>query len=339
MTRNTETSERDERTRWTTVALMLPPASRHDHSADVEARAMEQRELACGVEARLILLGDEGYPTALGTIPAPPPFLLLRGELHAEDALALAIVGSRHATPYGLATAERLAFELAARGVTIVSGFARGIDTAAHRGALAAGGRTIAVLGSGMDVIYPPENRRLVPRVLERGALVSQFPMGTPALPAHFPLRNRTIAGLALGTVVVEAAERSGALITAGHAGELGREAFAVPGPITSEMSRGTNRLIQDGAKLVQGWEDVVAELPEPWRRCLKEPIGAPASAPALEAEEERLLALVGSEPVHIDRLIDASGAPAGKTAALLLALELKGSVHQLPGKHYIRKN
>ena len=234
--------------------------------------------------------------------------------------------------------AERLAAELAARGVTIVSGFARGIDTAAHRGALAAGGRTIAVLGCGVDVSYPPENRKLVPRVLERGALISQFPMGTEALPGHFPLRNRTIAALALGTIVVEAAERSGALITAGHAGELGREVFAVPGPVTSETSRGANRLIQDGAKLVQGWEDVVAELPEVWRRCLQEPAGVGAPAPAPEGDEERVLALVGGEPVHIDQVIEQSGVPSGRTAAVLLSLELKGWVRQLPGQRYTRR-
>ena len=301
-----------------------------------EATVAEQRELARRAGARLLGLAHDAYPAPLKAIPAPPPCLFVRGELRTEDALALAIVGSRHATAYGLAVAERLAGELAARGVTIVSGFARGIDTAAHRGALAAGGRTIAVLGCGVDVCYPSENRRLVGRVLERGALLSQFPMGTPALPAHFPLRNRTIAGLALGTMVVEAAERSGALITAGHAGELGREVFAVPGPITSDVSRGANRLIQDGAKLVQGWEDVVAELPEVWRRCLTNG-PAPAPGPAPEGDEARILAVVGGEPTHIDRVIEGSGVPSGRTAAVLLSLELKGWVRRLPGQHYIR--
>ncbi|MBI2152563.1 MAG: DNA-protecting protein DprA [Candidatus Rokubacteria bacterium] len=297
----------------------------------------EQRQLARRAGARLLLREDDEYPAPLRAIPDPPPFLLARGELRAEDALALAIVGSRHATPYGVAVAERLAAELAARGVTIVSGLARGIDTAAHRGALAAGGRTIAVLGCGVDVCYPPENRRLVGRVLERGALLSQFPLGTPALPRHFPLRNRTIAGLALGTIVVEAAERSGALITAGHAGELGREVFAVPGPVTSELSRGANRLIQDGAKLVQRWEDVVAELPEVWRRCLREAPGVAVPVGTPEGDEERVLALVGGDPVHIDQVIERSGVPSGRTAAVLLSLELKGWVQRLPGQHYVR--
>ncbi len=326
-----------EWTRWDAVIAALPARPGARTRADIGAALSEQRELAERAGARLLLTEDDEYPVSLKAVPAPPPFLLVRGELRGEDALALAIVGSRHATAYGIGMAERLAADLAVRGATIVSGFARGIDAAAHRGALAAGGRTIAVLGCGLDVTYPPENRKLVRQVLERGALISQFPMGTPALPGHFPLRNRTIAGLALGTIVVEAAERSGALITAGHAGELGREVFAVPGPVTSETSRGANRLIQDGAKLVQGWEDVVAELPPVWRRCLTEGAGAETPAPAPEGDEPRVLALLGGEPIHIDHVIDRSGVPSGRAAAALLTLELKGWVRQLPGQHYVR--
>ncbi len=329
--------EQDKQGGWEAVLSALRASPGPAASAATPTSAAEQRDLARRVGARLVLSDDEDYPASLRAMVAPPPFLLIRGAILPEDALALAIVGSRHPTPYGLQMAEHLAFELAARGITIVSGFARGVDTAAHRGALAADGRTIAVLGSGADVVYPPENRRLVSQVLARGALVSQFPLGTPALPRHFPLRNRTIAGLALGTIVVEAADRSGALITAGHAGELGREVFAVPGPITSEMSRGANRLIQDGAKLVQGWEDVVGELPETWRRCLKAPVAAPACAPIGAPDEGKLLDLISSEPVHIDRLIERSGVAPGRTAALLLTLELNGRVRQLPGQRYIK--
>src|SRR5881396_3144859 len=212
--------------------------------------------------------GDTRYPALLGAIPPPP--LFVRGELVDDDTLALAIVGSRRPTPYGLAVAERLASDLAARGLTIVSGLARGIDAAAHRGALAAGGRTLAVLGCGLDVVYPPENRALARAIETQGALVSQFAPGVPALAGHFPARNRTLAGLALGVVVVEAADRSGALITAGFAGDLGREVFAVPGRITSPTSAGAHRLIQDGAKLVTCWQDIVSELPEPWRRAVR---------------------------------------------------------------------
>jgi DNA processing protein len=295
-----------------------------------------QQERAASVGAALVLAGEPGYPVQLRTIPGPPRFLFVRGEIRDEDALAVAIVGSRHATTYGVRVAERLAGDLASRGVTVVSGLARGADSAAHRGALNAGGRTLAVLGSGVDVIYPPENRKLAEQVAARGALVSQLPMGSPPFQAHFPLRNRTIAGLSLGTVVVEAAERSGALITAGCSGELGREVFAVPGNVTSDLSRGTNGLIQDGAKLVREWSDVVAELPEVWRRCLKAPVAA-VETEAPRGDEGRLLDLLGGEPVHIEELIERSGIGSGKTAALLLGLEIRGWVRQLEGKMYVQ--
>src|SRR5213083_1346270 len=221
--------------------------------------------------------GHPDYPDLLGAISSPPT-LDVRGALTEDDALALAIVGARAATPYGIEVTERLAGELAARGVTIVSGLARGIDAAAHRGALGARGRTLAVLGCGIDVVYPPENRALARAIEAQGALVSQFAPGMPALPGHFPARNRTLAGLALGVVVVEAADRSGALITAGFAGDLGREVFAVPGRITSPTSAGAHRLIQDGAKLVTCWQDIVSELPDQWRRAVRgmsAPMGA----------------------------------------------------------------
>jgi DNA processing protein len=265
----------------------------------------------------------------------------MRGGLRAEDALAVAVVGSRRATPYGLEIAQRLAADLAARGVTVVSGLARGIDSAAHRGALDAGGRTVAVLGSGADVIYPPENRALARRIAERGAVVSQFAPGTPPLPHNFPERNRVIAGLALGVVVVEAAARSGSLITAGLAGELGREVMAVPGRVTSAESQGAHRLIQDGAALVQGWEDVIAQLPERWRACVRmvpADAGVARAAGGGEAAGEtgRVLGALGDEPVTIDEVIDRSGLASGRAAALLLELELAGRVRQIDGKRFV---
>jgi DNA processing protein len=282
--------------------------------------------------------GDARYPALLGAIPAPPR-LFVRGGLDAADALAVAIVGSRRPTPYGLAIAERLASELAARGVTIVSGLARGIDTAAHRGALAAGGRTLAVLGCGLDVIYPPENTLLARAIEARGALVSQFAPGVPALAGHFPARNRTLAGLALGVVVVEAAERSGALITAGFAGDLGRETFAVPGRITAPTSAGANRLIQDGAKLVTCWQDIVSELPEPWRRAVRGP-SAPTSdrqQPEIGSDEAILFRLLApDEPQHIDRLIARAEMDPARAAALLVTLELGGWARQLAGQRWV---
>jgi DNA processing protein len=307
-------------------------------ACDAVAEASRQRALAERCGARLVTLDDPDYPPGLRVVPQPPPFLLVRGALTREDGLAVAVVGSRRATAYGLRTAEELAGALGARGVTVVSGLARGVDTAAHRGALAGGGRTVAVLGSGLDVIYPPENRRLAEAVARGGALVSQFPMGTPPLPQHFPIRNWVIAALTLGTVVVEAAERSGALITARWASELGREVYAVPGNVSSPASQGTNRLIQDGAKLVRDWEDVVAEWPETWRRALRpvEP-AAPGTRAAMRPGEDRLLGLLGDRPVAIDGIIEESRMPASEVAASLATLELRGLVRRLPGQRYVR--
>lgn len=283
---------------------------------------------------------DPEFPRLLRDIPLAPAELHVWGRLLDADALAVAVVGARHATPYGLEVAERLAFDLAARGVTVVSGLARGIDSAAHRGALEAGGRTIAVLGSGLDAIYPPENRRLAGRIAEHGAVLSQFAPRARALPYHFPERNRVIAGLALGVVVVEAAERSGSLITAGHAAELGREVMAVPGRVTSPLSRGAHGLLKDGAAPVEGWEDVVALMPRPFQALVTRAPGvvAPAGGGARpDGEAARLLGLLGDEPVSIDEAIAWSGLPAGRVATLLSTLEIEGWVRQLPGKRFIR--
>jgi DNA processing protein len=281
--------------------------------------------------------GDPRYPALLATMPAAPP-IWVRGTLERDDALAIAVVGTRRATAYGLAAAERLAFDLAARGVTIVSGLARGIDTVAHRGALAANARTVAVLGSGVDVVYPPENRALLDDVTRRGAVVSPFAPGTPPLPANFPVRNRLIAGLALGVVVVEAPERSGALITAALAGELGREVFAVPGPITAETSRGVSGLIRDGATLVRDWHDVVQELPDEWRRAVRNPAASSPDTPTPGSDAARLLdALTPDEPQHIEALVTRVGGSPGRVAAALMTLELAGWARQLEGQRWVR--
>ena len=286
---------------------------------------------------RQLAFGDAEFPAHLREIPAPPDRLWVRGRLVAEDALAIAIVGSRRATPFGLELAERLAGDLAARAITVVSGLARGIDSAAHRGALEGGGRTIAVLGCGVDVVYPPENRRLAAAIAEQGAVVSQFAPGARALAHHFPVRNRIIAGLALGVVVVEAAEQSGTLITAGHAGDLGREVMAVPGRAGAPSSRGTHRLIRDGAALVESWEDVVALLPARWRACVAAGPPAPSAGTGDPQDTDPLLALIGTEPVTMEELIGRSGLTASRAAARLLALELEGRVRQLPGKRFVR--
>ena len=302
-----------------------------------------------------ITLGDARYPENLREITTPPERLYVRGRFTDEDALAVAIVGSRAATSYGLAVAERLAADLAARGVTVVSGLARGIDSAAHRGALRAGGRTIAVLGSGVDVIYPPENRRLAGEIASHGAVVSQFEPGTRPLSGHFPARNRVIAGLALAVVVVEAAEKSGSLITAGLAGEMGREVMAVPGLLTSAQSVGAHRLIQDGAALIQGWEDVVSQLPLRWRdrvtsTTIETPVSVSAQAATMRmatapagprdphhAEQSQLLGLIGEEPTDIDGIIERSGLTPGRASALLVTLEVEGRIRQLEGKRFVQ--
>jgi len=307
------------------------------------------------IAASCITRDEASYPVNLREIPMPPERLWMRGRVETDDALAIAIVGAREATPYGLGCAERLAADLAVRGFTVVSGLARGIDSAAHRGALEAGGRTIAVLGSGVDVIYPPENRRLASDIAARGAIVSQFPRGTPPLAGYFPARNRVIAGLSLGVVVVEAAEKSGSLITAGFAGELGREVMAVPGPLTSLMSRGAHRLIQDGAALVQGWEDVVAQLPLRFRDQVKPLVGTALTGSPdhlahgqhaeghvedkeadSEDESSRLLQIIGREPIGIDQIIERSGMVPGRTSALLMTLEIEGRIRQLEGKRFV---
>jgi DNA processing protein len=280
--------------------------------------------------------GESAYPLQLRDGPHQPA-LDVHGDIRRDDALAIAIVGSRRPTPYGLDVAERLSRDLAGRGITIVSGLARGIDTAAHRGALAGGGRTIAVLGSGIDRIYPPENRELAEEIAAQGAIISQFARGTPPLPHNFPVRNDVIAGLAVGTVVVEADEGSGALITATHAAERGRLVFAVPGPITSAASRGTNALLRDGATLVRDWTDIVNELPAMWRDCVRVDADPDAPRETVSGDEAIVLILVRGTPIPLERLIEGSGLGAGRTSAALVALEVKGLIRQTAGLDYVR--
>jgi DNA processing protein len=285
-----------------------------------------------------LLPDDPRYPARLAEL-APAPALWVRGALVEDDELAIAIVGARRATPYGLEVASQLARDLAARGVAIVSGFARGIDSAAHRAALDAGGRTIAVLGCGIDVVYPPENRRLAEAVAASGALVTQFPPGTAPLPYHFPTRNRTLAALVLGVVVVEAAERSGTLLTAGFAGDLGREVYAVPGKITSPTSAGVHKLLRDGARLVETWTDVVQELPNVWRCRVRDTAAAPIETeqPSKGTDQARMLQmLMRDEPQHIERLIARAGMDAARASAILTELELGGWARQLGGQRWI---
>jgi DNA processing protein len=293
-------------------------------------------------DVQLVVESEPGYPELLARIPDPPGLLFVRGRLEPVDGIAIAIVGTRHASQYGLSQAQRLASGLARAGFTIVSGLARGIDAAAHRGALQAGGRTLAVLGSGVLNIYPPEHAELAEQVRARGALVSENPPRSPPLSGAFPQRNRIISGLSLGVIVVEASDRSGALITARHAAEQGREVFAVPGRVDSRTSRGCHKLIRDGARLAETVDDVLEELgplavPTPVRGQEEHP---PIRHPAelqLNEPEQTVLAAIGDDPLTIDDVTAACGLPVQNVLATLSALEMRRLVRRLGGNRVMR--
>lgn len=300
----------------------------------------------------VLTIKDDNYPANLRNIYDPPPVIYERGQLLEQDEVAVAVVGSRKATPGGIHRAEKLAKELAARGVTIVSGMARGIDSAAHRGALAAGGRTIAVLGCGVDTVYPPENRELAYKIISNGAVISEFPPGEPPRPLNFPARNRIISGLSKGVVVVEAGEKSGALITVDFALEQGREVFAVPGNIDSCLSVGTNRMIKDGAKVVTGIDDILEELkftlPISKIRGTEKDMRAETTQSTVRVEEKfaeigsderKILDCILTQPKHIDNIVAESGCDAGTVSSILTMLELKGMIRQLPGSVFVVDN
>lgn len=302
-------------------------------------RVEEQLSRLKAFGARVLTLDDPLYPVRLREIPFPPPLLFVKGEIKPEDSLALAIVGTRGASYYGTKTCRSLARELAYRGVTVVSGLARGIDTAAHQGSLEGGGRTLAVLGCGLDVVYPPENRELYHRIPDQGALVTEYLLGAPPEAHNFPRRNRIVSGLALGVLVVEAGLKSGAHITAQCALEQGREVLAVPGPVTSPTSQGPHRWIKEGAKLVQDVNDILAELPHrvPAQPEGDRPAEAPVSPrPAFFRVDDPLLPLLGSEPLQLEELVQASRLPAPEVMSRLTLLELQGLVRELPGKCYV---
>jgi DNA processing protein len=306
---------------------------------DVRGRFDPETELrraeAAGVA--VVTIDDGSYPRRLREIYAAPPVLFVKGELRPEDDLSVAIVGTRRVTGYGRIATEQIAGELAAAGVTIVSGFARGIDTVAHRATLDAGGRTIAVFACGLDVIYPPENRDLVGRVVERGAIVSEHALGVRPEATNFPARNRIVSGMTRATLVVEAGERSGALITARFAADQGRDVLAVPGPITAPGSIGTNALIKDGARLVTGAADVLAEIgvAEPGPAAAIEQLGLTDLLAPSDLERDVLQALA-DEPLGGDDLARALGRPAGEIASALTLLELKGRIRQLGAMNYL---
>lgn len=297
---------------------------------------------------RLIKLDDAEYPKILKTLHSPPKALHINGSFKKEDDFAVGIVGSRRASRYGLEMSEKLGYELAMRGVTIVSGMARGIDSAAHMGALKAKGRTIAVMGSGHNHIYPPENVDLYKKIAASGAVISEFEDDMEPLRQNFPIRNRIISGLSLGLIVVEAAKDSGALITADFALEQGREVFALPGKISSLTSEGTHRLIKDGAKLVQSADDIMEELNlhemKPMegqdRKARQDEISRKTARyiyNSLTDDERKIYKILSDEPLYIDDVMKDSSVELNKVSKVLLALELKRLVKELPGKQFIR--
>jgi len=312
----------DERT---AVAIQSPPdaelARAHLHTAE-------------SVGAKFLTLWDTGYPALLKNIFDPPLYLFVRGELRPQDDTAVAVVGTRAPSAYGKAVTKEIAGGLAGMGVTIVSGMALGIDGEAHQAALKAKGRTVAVLGSGIDVIYPPSHDKLMAQIIENGAVLSEFPPGTKPGRENFPRRNRIISGMARGTLIVEAPLKSGALLTAAHALDQNREVFAVPGVITSHKSKGTNRLIKQGsAALVESAEDILKILG--WHASSKKSGTAPA--PNLTAEDKKIWEQLSLEPIHIDELARKLDTPTHELLGKLLMLELRGIIRQLPGKHFVR--
>ncbi|HQR03593.1 MAG: DNA-protecting protein DprA [Proteobacteria bacterium] len=303
--------------------------------SDTTAAVAAGLSWATGPGHHILTLADAGYPQALLTIPDPPPLLFAQGRTELLSRPALAVVGSRNGSRQGEQNAEAFAAALSRAGLTIVSGLALGIDAAAHRGGLAGPASTIAVIGTGPDRIYPARNADLARQIAEQGLILSEFPLGTPALAANFPRRNRIIAGLGLGCLVVEAAERSGSLITARLAAESGREIFAIPGSIHSPLARGCHRLIRDGAKLVESAADILEELR--WNAPAQAD-SAPNSTDAPETgPEAALLAALGHDPCSLETLAERTGLTADALLAILLAQELDGRVAQLPGGFYQR--
>ena len=319
-----------------------PDACRALHSRRYQPMAEEILEWTSREGCQILLRGTPAYPELLEQIHDPPLVVYARGHLPALELPYLAIVGTRRPTWYGTQMAEGLAADLAQRGIGIVSGLARGIDAAAHRGCLSTGGRTIAVLGCGIDVVYPREHRQLTRKILENGLLLSEFPPGTSPSPQNFPVRNRVISGLALGTLIIEASEYSGSLITARLAMEQNREIFALPGNLTVPQSFGPNFLIKQGAKLVQSWRDIVEEFPPELRyRILSREetrVQPSLELDLLNEKEIRLLeAMSTDQATQFDRLFKVSGLEISSLSDLLLNLEMRGWIRQLPGNLYVK--
>jgi len=316
-------------------------------SSEPREKADREIDALARLGAEALTLANDKYPRLLRETYDPPVVIYCLGNVASAFAQpGVAIVGSRRCSTYGRNVAEKLSRELAERGVTIVSGLARGIDSAAHRGALEGPGLTVGVMGTGLDAVYPRENRKLASRIAEHGALISEFPLATPPASQNFPFRNRVISGVALGVMVVEGAERSGSLITARLAYEQGRDVFAVPGNVTSAKSFGPNYLIKDGAKLVQTWRDVVEELPSDFKaEILRAERGETRvervrvhDVELSDSERKVLKMLSTDDPVHIDLLLSKAGLGSGELMGALLSLEMSDRIRQLPGKSFVRR-
>ena len=306
---------------------------------DAKKHAQTQLSKVNNLDAHILTFWDKKYPDALKRIFDPPPFLFVRGEMLDEDRFGIGIVGTRSPSEYGVRMAERFSSELSKLGITIVSGLARGIDTVAHLIALKSGGRTFAVVGSGLDIIYPAENRNLAERLIQHGAMISEYDMGAKPDAANFPRRNRIISGLTLGTLIVETDVNGGAMITASTALDQNREVFAIPGNIGSKRSRGCHALIKDGrAKLVETVDDILEELAAKLRPLLKTSPGEERKPPIdLTMFERKIYDNVRHDPIHIDRIAEESGTSISDVLVNLLSLEFKGLVKQLPGKMFLR--
>lgn len=310
--------------------------SNWEKSVDLAGELKRIADFGCHV----LTQADENYPASLKEIYDPPVVLYVKGELNSKDKNAVAMVGSRMTTHYGLEVARKLAYQLAYVGVTVVSGGARGIDTAAHQGALSGKGRTVAVLGTGINLIFPSENAELFERIAANGAVITQFPFNRQADKQTFPIRNRIVAGMTLGTVVVEANLTSGALITANFATEYGRQVFAVPGRIDSPRSKGCHELIKKGAKLCEGAEDILSEFEYLFPSSNKLPGASETGVlPAIELSEneQKVYDALGDEELNTDDVIRRSGLPSSAVSVALLSLEMKRLVRQLPGKIFVR--
>lgn len=304
----------------------------------VDWRLVEkQLELMEKNKVQLLTFKDEAYPENLKSIYDPPPFLFIKGEIKKEDKNAIAIVGCRAASQYGKQIAEKIGRELAKRGITITSGLAWGIDSIGHLAALKEDSRTIAVFGSGLDVIYPSENRKLAERIIQNGAIISEFPLGTKPERQNFPKRNRLISGLSLGVVIIEAGPKSGALLTAQHALDQNREVFAIPGNIGAKTSEGTNKLIKEGAKLVTKVEDILEEVKMITTVQQKEKSKIEKDLSQLSEVERNIYSLIIDEPYHIDKIAQDTRMSTPQALSTLLSLELKGFIKQLSGKQFVR--